>query len=137
MAADFERDLLQDGMPVEKVQVQVSRSRERLTAAPIAILLCLDMTEMDVYPDETRQQAERIMAIQSVAAAGLQLLLGAHAEGLAGVWVCSPLFAQDTIQRTLNLPGDWQAQAMFYLGYPIDMPQARERKELESIALFL
>jgi coenzyme F420-0:L-glutamate ligase / coenzyme F420-1:gamma-L-glutamate ligase len=137
MAADFQRDLLQDGMPVEKVQLQVRRSKERLTAAPLAILLCLDMSDMDVYPDETRQHAERIMAIQSVAAAGLQLLLAAHAEGLGGVWVCSPLFAQDTIQRTLNLPGDWQPQALFYLGYPVDVPALRERKDVANITLFL
>ena len=35
------------------------------------------------------------MGTQSVALAGLQLLLAAHAEGLGGTWICWPLFAPD------------------------------------------
>ena len=115
MATDFERDLTRDGVPPEKIQAQIKRSKDRLTVAPVAILLCLDMSEMDTYPDEKRQYAERMMAIQSVAAAGLQLLLAAHAEGLGGVWVCSPLFAQEAIQRTLGLTDSWEPQAMFFV----------------------
>src|SRR5690242_11224061 len=85
MARDFERDLAQDGVPPEKIQAQIKRSKDRITSAPLTIILCLDMSEMDSYPDEKRKQAERTMAVQSVAAAGLQLLLAAHAEGLGGV----------------------------------------------------
>jgi F420 biosynthesis protein FbiB-like protein len=133
MAQDFERDLTRDGLPFEKNQAQVKRSKERISSAPVAILLCLDMSEMDVYPDEKRSHAEYIMAVQSVAAAGLQLLLAAHAEGLGGVWVCSPLFAQETIQHTLKLSQSWEPQAMFFIGYPADAPEARERKSLQDI----
>lgn len=137
MAIDFERDLKRDGLPPEKIEAQIKRSKDRITSAPVAILLCLDMSEMDSYPDEKRQQAERTMAIQSVAAAGLQLLLAAHAEGLAGVWACWPLFAQQPIQRTLNLCESWEPQGMFFIGYPQDIPEARERKSLKEIAMFL
>jgi len=137
MAIDFERDLTRDGISPEKIQAQIKRSRDRITSAPVVILLCLDMSEMDSYPDEKRQYAERMMAIQSVASAGLQLLLAAHAEELGGVWVCSPLFAQETIQKTLNLSKAWEPQAMFFIGYPYESPEARERKSIESIALFL
>ena len=133
MAQDFERDLVRDGVSPEKIQTQIKRSRERLTSAPVAILLCLDMSEMDSYPDEKRQLAERMMAIQSVAAAGLQLLLAAHAEGLGGVWVCSPLFAQETIRKTLDLSEKWEPQAMFYVGYPDESPKNKEMKDLDSL----
>jgi len=133
MAQDFERDLLRDGVAAEKIQAQVKRSKERINAAPVAILLCLDMSEMDSYPDEKRRQAERMMAIQSVAAAGLQLLLAAHAEGLGGVWVCSPLFAQETIRKTLELPEAWEPQGMFYIGYPDEMPKNKEFKNMEIL----
>src|SRR5215216_4137823 len=122
MGIDFERDLTRDGLSPEKIQAQLKRSYDRITSAPVAILLCLDMSEMDSYPDEKRQYAERMMAIQSVAAAGLQLLLAAHAEGLGGVWVCSPLFAQATIQRTLGLTESWEPQAMFFVGYAEEIP---------------
>ena len=137
MAFDFERDLLRDGLPPEKIQTQIKRSKDRITSAPVAVLLCLDMSEMDSYPDEKRRQAERTMAIQSVAAAGLQLLLAAHAEGIGGVWACWPLFAQETIQKTLNLSAAWEPQAMFFIGYPVDIPEAKERKEIRNISLFL
>jgi F420 biosynthesis protein FbiB-like protein len=137
MAEDFERDLVRDGVSPEKLQAQIKRSKGRMTAAPVVILLCLDMSEMDSYPDEKRQQAERTMAVQSVAAAGLQLLLAAHAEGLGGVWVCSPLFAGETIQKTLSLPEEWEPQAMFFIGYPDELPRSKEMKELDSLVRIL
>ena len=137
MAEDFEYDLLRDGVPPEKIRAQIKRSKDRITTAPVVILLCLDMSEMDSYPDEKRQKAERMMAAQSVAAAGLQLLLAVHAEGLGGVWVCSPLFAQETLQKTLNLPDTWEPQGMFFVGYPIQIPEVRERKPVESISILL
>jgi len=133
MANDFERDLTQDGVAPEKINTLLKRSKDRINSAPVLILLCLDMGEMDSYPDEKRQYAERMMATQSVAAAGLQLLLAAHAEGLGGVWVCSPLFVQKTIQKTLNLAMTWEPQAMFFIGYPDDMPKIKEMKDLENL----
>jgi F420 biosynthesis protein FbiB-like protein len=135
MAADFQRDLERDGIPLEKIQVQIKRSKDRITSAPVAILLCLDMSDMDAYPDRKRKQAEFRMAVQSVANAGMQLLLAAHAEGLGSVWVCSPLFAQETIQNVLDLPKTWEPQAMFFLGHPEGVPEARERKALSEITL--
>ncbi len=135
MAMDFERDLASDGLPPEKIQSQIQRSKDRITSAPVAILLCLDMSEMDSYPDEKRNQAETMMAVQSVAAAGLQLLLAAHAEGLGGVWACWPLFTQKTIQKTLNLSESWEPQGMFFIGYPVEVPDVRERKPLDAVAV--
>lgn len=137
MAQDFERDLTRDGLSPEKIQSQLKRSRDRITSAPVAILLCLDMSEMDSYPDEKRNKAEYMMAVQSVAAAGMQLLLTAHAEGLGGVWACWPLFAQETIRKALNLSETWEPQGMFFVGYPEDIPEVRERKEIRNVSLFL
>jgi nitroreductase len=77
------------------------------------------------------------MAMQSVAAAGLQLLLAAHAEGLAGVWVCSPLFAQKTIQKTLSLSEAWEPQGMFFLGYAEESPKDKAMKDLQSLIKWL
>ena len=136
MAQDFERDLRRDNLPPEKIQAQLKRSRERITSAPAAILLCLDMSEMDSYPDENRNRAEYMMAVQSTAAAGMQLLLATHAEGLGGVWACWPLFAQETIRKTLNLSDAWEPQGMFFIGYSEVIPEARERKPVHEITIF-
>ena len=137
MAEDFERDLRRDGVAQEKIKTQINRSKDRITSAPVLILLCLDMSEMDSYPDKKRQQAERTMAMQSVAAAGLQLLLAAHAEGLGGVWVCSPLFAQETIKATLNVSETWEPQGMFFIGYADGLPKPKEMKEFQSVIKWL
>jgi len=136
MSIEFQRDLEADGLLHEEIQKRVTRSRERMVTAPVIIILNLDMSEMDVYPDKKRRQAEFRMAMQSVANAGMQLLLAAHAEGLGGVWICSPLFVQETIQNVLALPKTWEPQAMFFLGYPEATPKLRERKSLDEIARF-
>ena len=136
MSHEFQRDLEADRLPREEIQKRTTRSRERLLSAPVVIVLSVDMTGMDSYPDTRRKKAEYLMATQSVANAGLQLLLAAHAEGLGGVWVCSPLFAQETVAKTLNLPETWEPQAMLFVGYPVDIPEARERKTIQEITIF-
>jgi len=137
MALEFERDLQNDNIPHDEIQKRTIRSRERMITAPVLIILNLDMSDMDVYPDEKRNKAEYLMATQSVANAGMQLLLAAHAEGLGGVWVCSPLFVQETIQQVLDLPKAWEPQAMFLIGYPENIPDIRERKSIQDISIFL
>ena len=136
MSHDFQRDLEADKLSREEIRKRIIRSRERLLSAPVVIVLSVDMTDMDSYPDTQRKKAEYLMATQSVANAGLQLLLAAHAEGLGGVWVCSPLFAQETVGKTLNLPETWEPQAMFFIGYPIEIPEARDRKAIHQISIF-
>jgi F420 biosynthesis protein FbiB-like protein len=137
MAIEFERDLEKDQLPQTEIQKRTKRSRERMIAAPVLVILCLDMSEMDVYPDKKRKQAEFRMAMQSVANAGMQLMLAAHAEGLGSVWVCSPLFVQETIQNVLELPKTWEPQAMFFVGYPDVIPEVRERKTLDEISIHI
>lgn len=137
LAADFTRDLAADGLPQPEIAMRAARSQERILSAPVIVLLCLDMTDMDAYPDPLRQTHERSMAVQSVAAAGLQLMLAAHAEGLGSVWVCSPLFAPKTVQHTLELPTAWEPQAMLFLGHAAEQPPMRKRKPLQETTLFL
>jgi len=137
MAIEFERDLSNDKLPSDEIQKRTTRSRERIVTTPVLIILCLDMSEMDVYPDKKRKQAEFRMAMQSVANAGMQLMLATHAEGLGSVWVCSPLFVQETIQNILELPKAWEPQGMFFIGYPKDIPEVRERKSLQDISMFI
>ena len=135
MAKKFELDLEADSLPREEINKKVTRSRDRIVTAPVIIILCVDMSDMDTYPDTRRKKAEYLMASQSAAGAGMQLLLAAHAEGLGSVWVCSPLFAQETVQAALGLPKSWEPQAMYFLGYPEEIPQVRERKNLHEIIL--
>lgn len=137
MGRDFHRDLARDNLPPKEIEKRLERSYNRITQAPVVIILSADITEMDSYPDEKRQAAETTMAVQSTAAAGLQLMLAAHAEGLASVWTCAPLFAPQTIVQTLNLPAHWMPQAMVFIGYPAEEPKPKTLKPLAEITRFL
>ena len=133
MAAEFQHDLEADAISPDEIKRKAARSRERIINAPVVIILCVDMTDMDTYPDTRRKKAEYIMATQSTANAGMQMLLAAHAEGLGSVWVCSPLFVPETVQNILELPKSWEPQAMYFLGYPAETPAVRERKSIKEI----
>lgn len=133
MAEEFQRDLEKDSLAPEEIAKKVAKSKERITGAPVVVILCVDMSEMDNYPDDRRKKAEYIIGIQSAANAGMQLLLAAHAEGLGSVWICSPMFAQETVQEALNISKMWEPQAMFLLGYPLEIPAFRGRKSLDEV----
>ncbi|NLX09704.1 MAG: nitroreductase family protein [Chloroflexi bacterium] len=120
MGERFRADLRADGLAEEQVERQVTRSYQRISGAPALVLLFLSMADMDRYPDARRQNAERIMATQSVALAAQNLLLAAEAEGLGVCWMCAPLFCPDVVREELSLPEDWEAQALFTVGYPAE-----------------
>lgn len=125
MGARLRDDLTADHVPSDIIEKEVSRSYERLTAAPVVIVLCLTLMDMDTYADERRNQQEYIMTVQSTAMAGQNMLLAAHNLGLGACWMCAPLFCPDVVQQALALPEDWQPQGIITLGYPA---QTREKK---------
>jgi len=127
---------LADGTDPQAVEADVSRSYARITGAPLAVLLCMSLEQMDRYPDARRSRAERRMAVQGVAMAGQNLLLAAHAAGLGGCWICAPLFAPEVVRQVLELPEDWDPQGLVVLGWPADSPSERERMPLEQVTLY-
>lgn len=137
ITGQFRQDMAKDGLPETEIAARVERSQRRLMQAPLVILLCQDMTARDPSSDPRRRQAETLMGAQSVAMAGLQLLLAAHAEGLSGVWICWPLFAPQATRAALHLPSTWEPQGMVFLGDADEQPEMPERKPLSEVTLFL
>lgn len=135
MGDQLRRDLVADGRSPEFIERDAGRSYMRLTNAPLLILLSLTMADMDVYPDERRARNEAIMAAQSTAMAGQNIMLAAHALGLGACWVCAPLFCPAIVRETLALPADWQPQGLITLGYPAEEKQ-KTRHPLESRVLY-
>lgn len=124
MGDRLRRDLQADGVPQQVIEADAGRSCQRITGAPLLILLCMSLRDMDVYNDEERNRHERSMAQQSAAMAAQNILLMAEALGLGACWMCAPLFCGELVARTLDLPEDWQPQGLLTLGYPA---QRRER----------
>lgn len=133
MAEEWRRDLRADGLPDWKVEAIVRESMRRTLRASVVVVVCMTMREMDRYPDERRNACERVMAIQSVAAFIQNLLLALHAMGLGACWRCGPLFAPDAVRRVLDLPEDFEPQALVEIGLPGGTRDAA-RKPLSEIA---
>ncbi|MEX2143536.1 MAG: nitroreductase family protein [Anaerolineales bacterium] len=133
MGAQFEKALSAEGVSPENRTAQIKRSTDRLLEAPEVVLLCLATEVLDKYQDKGRSQGEYLMGVQSVALAGGQLLLAAHAEGLAGVWMCAPLFTPLEVQQALKLPESWEAQGLLLLGYPAKVMEPRPRRAMDEI----
>ena len=129
LAADRQRD----GDDADAIRRDVERSYLRITRAPVVILVCLTLDEMDSYGDASRSQAEFLMAVQSTAMATQNLLLAAHAEGLGGCWLCAPLFCPDAVRAALGLAETWQPQGLVTLGFPLEPAKPKPRKKLDEI----
>jgi F420 biosynthesis protein FbiB-like protein len=113
------------------IEGDIARSYQRITGAAVVIILCLTMSDMNVYKDDFRQRAERDMAIQSVAMAGQNLLLMASASGLGACWLCAPLFCPEAVRAALNMPADWEPQGLVTLGYPAE-ERIKTREPLDT-----
>jgi coenzyme F420-0:L-glutamate ligase/coenzyme F420-1:gamma-L-glutamate ligase len=133
MASRWNKDMSKNGVPKEQRESLIKASVERFENAPIIIIVCLTMENMDEYPDDRRKKTEYVMAVQSVAAAIENMLLAAHGEGLGSCWFCAPLFCQDVVRKILKIPQYVDPQALITLGYPADRPNPPPRKTLEEI----
>jgi F420 biosynthesis protein FbiB-like protein len=125
MGAAWRADLERDGHPEELIEKLLRKSERRITAAPALILACLTHEGLRDWPDERRARHEWAMAQQSVGAAMQNIMLGAHALGLASYWISAPLFAPDAVREALDLPAEWIAQAFVVVGYPAAPPRPR------------
>ncbi|MCC6314221.1 MAG: nitroreductase family protein [Thermomicrobiales bacterium] len=112
---------------------RLARSRERLTTAPVVVVVCLYLEDLDIYPDAARQEAERIMAIQSLGAATQNFLLEVYAAGLDAGWMCAPLFCPDIVRETLGLAPTLHPQAMLPVGYAAADPVRRPRRTTSEL----
>jgi nitroreductase len=60
-----------------------------------------------------------------------QMVLAATAEGLGTCWIGS--FNEEAIEKLLEIPDRLKIVALLSLGYPIETPSPRPRKQLDEI----
>lgn len=133
MAASWRTQLQLDGQSAEVVQIRLDKSRQRLHEAPVLIVPCLYLSDLDVYPDADRQEAERVMAIQSLGAAVQNVLLTVYAAGLDAGWMCAPLFCPDLVREELGLAAELTPHALIPVGYPAKDPVRRPRLPVSDL----
>jgi F420 biosynthesis protein FbiB-like protein len=126
MADSWAADMTKDGVEIEE---ELRKIRvERFASAPVVILACSTMKDMNKQPDAERQSVERDLAMQSLGAAIQNLLLMAQAKGLGACWFCAPGFCKETVRGVLKIPENVEPQALVVVGYPDEKPEVPSRK---------
>lgn len=133
MADTWRAQLRLDRQEPAVVEARLEKSRERLCTAPILIVPCLYLEDLDDYPDPVRQEAETTMAVQSIGSAIQNLLLTLYAEGVDGGWMCAPLFCPDVVRESLGLAEALIPQALIAVGYAGRDPLRRPRRPVEEL----
>lgn len=137
MGEEWRANLEMDGQGAEVVEKRLEGSRRRLLDAPVLVLLCLYLEELDEYPDEERQRNETTMAVQSLGAAAQNALLAAYEQGLDAGWMCAPLFCPEKVVEALGLDPKLIPHALLTLGYAEgDPPRRRPRKPLDELVVY-
>ena len=133
MSAEWRRQLAFDGQDAETVEIRQRKSHTRIINAPVVIIPCLYLAEMDQYPDSARNAAETTMAIQSLGCAVQNMLLMAYNLGLDCGWMCAPLFCPEVVVAALELDPLLTPHALITVGYAATDPVRRERLSLERL----
>jgi coenzyme F420-0:L-glutamate ligase/coenzyme F420-1:gamma-L-glutamate ligase len=137
MGEEWRVNLEMDGQSQEIVERRLEGSRKRLLDAPVLVLLCLYLEDLDEYPDAERQRGEITMAVQSLGAAAQNALLAAYDLGLDAGWMCAPLFCPEKVVEALGLDPQLVPHALLTLGYAGgDPPKRRARRSLDELVIY-
>lgn len=137
MGEEWRANLEMDGQSAEIVEKRLEASRMRLRDAPVLVLICLYLEDLDDYPDAERQRGETTMAVQSLGAAAQNALLAAYDLGLDAGWMCAPLFCPEKVVEALGLDPKLVPHALLTLGYAGgDPPKRRDRKALDELVVY-
>jgi len=97
-----------------------------VSTAPIIILVCTDPSKTErFYEDNGRK-----FSIQNGAAVVQNMLLAAHAQGLASCWIGA--FEEDSIRRSFEIPDNIIVQAVVPIGYADEKVPVPLRFTLEN-----
>ncbi len=134
MAQSWLVDLKKDGKPCDPSKFSTDTSVARFVNAPVLVVVCLTVKDMRQFPDETRQQCEHDLAVQSLGAAVQNMLLMAYVRQLGSCWYCAPVFSKSAVREALKIPEDVEPQALIALGYAAEKPITPQRLPLQNIA---
>ncbi|MCM2325035.1 MAG: nitroreductase family protein [Candidatus Woesearchaeota archaeon] len=108
-------------------------SMQQLWIAEAPILICV-VSETEKLKKFYGVRGERLYSVQNCAAAVQNMLLTAHALGLASCWISS--FDEEVLSRTLGLPGEVRPQAVLPIGYPDEIVPAPSHYTMENVTYF-
>lgn len=99
-----------------------------ISAAPVVLVVVAEPEKIKRHYGE---RGEKLYIIQDCAALTENMLLAAHALGLAGCWVGA--FEDDMVRRVLNIPDNCIPQAVIPIGYPDEIVPVPPRKNFDTV----
>ena len=103
-------------------------AQEHVVAAPVNIVVCIDLRGAS-------QRDRELYAMQEASAAIQNILLKAHELGLGACWNGS--FDDDKVKQALGLPEEVRPIAIISLGHPAEKKEkGLRRKKLEEIVFW-
>jgi len=133
MNEKLREDLKRDGKSIQFINNKIAITKRSFLESPILLLLCLDKSCLEKYPDKKRMQKEYLLGVQSISTSATYLLLAMESKGLTGSWYCAPLFADKQVKKVLKLPKEFDPMAFFTIGYPKKTQKPPQRKRLDQI----
>ncbi|MCX8204930.1 MAG: nitroreductase family protein [Candidatus Nezhaarchaeota archaeon] len=134
MAKAWVEDLVSEGVDEDAAHEAAARSIDLVTSSPMAVLVAASMKEAKKHRIRRCSLAERLMMVQSTAAAIQNFLLALHARGLASCWLCAPLFCRRVVREALGLPRYVEPQALIIVGRPGEAPAPPPRRPLSEVS---
>lgn len=128
MADEWRTQLQHDSADPSQIDSRIHASTQRIRHAPLLIMPCVDTSVIDSYPDSNRQQAEYLMAVQSIGCAIQNILLRAVDLGYDAGWMCAPIFCPDVVRSALHLATTDIPQALIPIGRAAAMPKRRAKR---------
>jgi nitroreductase len=96
--------------------------------APVVIVVCANPTQSS---KGYGSRGTNLYCIQDTAAATQNILLAAHAMGLAACWIGA--FNEEEAKKVLGVPDELRPIAIVPVGHPAEKPRARPRRHLNEI----
>lgn len=128
MADEWKRQLHADSIDATHISQRIDASTQRIRYAPLLLMPCVDISVLDTYPDVHRQDAEYLMAVQSIGCAIQNILLRAVDLGYDAGWMCAPLFCADRVRSALQLAETDIPQALIPIGHRASHPKRRTKR---------
>lgn len=87
--------------------------------------------------DATIARMEHDSGLIGTSLALQNLLLAAHAAGLAASGMTGPLVARDALREILGVPRSWEIVALVPVGYPAETPPPTARKPAANVTQWI
>ncbi len=113
----------------DATEEELQKDRAKPLRAPVVIAVSVDK------PGLTK--AKEIENVCATAAAVQNMLLAAHALGLAAMWRTGPSATDPTIKRFLGWEADQPLIGFVYVGYPLEVAAPHERPSFEDRTVWL